>query len=272
MSARSLLFDVMTGGSNAVSQMVQKVILLVNIPELACIFERVRKHGICGQSFKNGCNAGCAAGGTWADGPVKNSAAQHAAITGRIFAVPFAGGAGKGHFSNLSRLKFPGQFGIFYFQLPAFSGLNGCFGVSVLLDHFHPLNTGGNGGVICQLLMGKYCCRVLFIGGYRTCVVILGLGNKRLALGLILAIKQARIIVIHVRMRIQSAWNRRINAGLHLERPLVRVASLVAKFKPCWRAITSTRKTYKLDCSVVEIIMNPVGVAVEVLDQVERSS
>src|SRR6185437_1762927 len=73
-------------------------------------------------------------------------------------------------------------------------------------------------------------------------------------------------------MGIQSACNGRIDAGLHLERPLVRIACLVAKFKPSGRAISSTGKAYKFDRSVVEIIMNPIRVAVEILDHVERSS
>src|SRR6185312_10015207 len=52
----------------------------------------------------------------------------------------------------------------------------------------------------------------------------------------------------------------------------IRITGLVAKFKPSGRAISSTGKAYKFDRSVVEIIMNPIRMAVEILDHVERSS
>src|SRR5690349_24466670 len=117
--------------------------------------------------------------------------------------------------------------------------------------------------------MAENRCRVLFMGRNRASVVIPGLREQWLALSFILFIDQARVVMIHVCMAVQRACNGRIDSRFHLKGPLVRIAGLLAKLKPGGRAIVAGRETNELDRSVVEIIMDPIRVAVEILDSME---
>src|SRR5258708_14263588 len=99
--------------------------------------------------------------------------------------------------------------------------------------------------------------------------MIFGLGGEWLALSFILLVHQARVVMIHVRMRIQSTCNRRIYPSLHLERPLIRIADLVAKFKPGRRAIVASRQANEFHRRAIEVVMDPVRVAIEILDGME---
>src|SRR5579859_3895027 len=71
-------------------------------------------------------------------------------------------------------------------------------------------------------------------------------------------------------VRVHSARNRRINSGLHLERPLVRIAGLGTELKPRRRAIASARQRDKFYGRTVKVLVDPVRVAVEILDRVQR--
>src|SRR6516165_5963714 len=65
-------------------------------------------------------------------------------------------------------------------------------------------------------------------------------------------------------MSVRYARNRRIDSGLDPEWPLIGIAVLVPVLEPCW----STRASG----SQAKPVVDPVGVTVEVLYSVERSS
>src|SRR5690242_7819156 len=98
----SLLFlAVMPRGPDPRSQVVQEVILAVNLPEFAGVFEGVRKGGAGSQSSNDGFDLCRARGRARRDGLINHSPAQDASIAGRVFTVPLTRRAGKRHLGNL---------------------------------------------------------------------------------------------------------------------------------------------------------------------------
>ena len=109
---------------------------------------------------------------------------------------------------------------------------------------------------------------VLFTGWNWTKAVIRRLRLERLSRLLILFVDEARVIVIHVSVRVEHARNRRINSRLHLKRPPVRIVGFVAKLKPSGCAVVARRQSHHLRCSLIEVIVDPVRMAVEILHHV----
>src|SRR5579872_166670 len=131
-----------------------------------------------------------------------------------------------------------------------------------------PLDAGGDGGVCRQLLVSQSggivaACR------NRSRVVVLRLGAQRLSGILIFRVHKAGVVVVHVGVGISRARDRRVNARGHVEGPLVGTVVPGAKFEPGRRANAASGQLYHFYVGVVEVIVDPVGVAVEILHRVQ---
>src|SRR5438309_9075540 len=85
-----------------------------------------------------------------------------------------------------------------------------------------------------------------------------------------LAVDQARIIVVHMSMRVLLSSERRIDAGFHYERPFVGIAEPIPNLKPGRRVQRPRIGSDHLYRCVVEVLMNPVRMAIEILNRMKR--
>ena len=76
--------------------------------------------------------------------------------------------------------------------------------------------------------------------------------------------------MVHVRVSVQGTGDWRVNAGFDLERPFVRVGVLAPEFKPGGRAQAACGQLEHFYIGFVEVIVDPVGVTVKILDRVQR--
>src|SRR5947207_15740024 len=73
-------------------------------------------------------------------------------------------------------------------------------------------------------------------------------------------------------MGVLNARDRRVNACYHLEWPVIGIPQSLPGFKPRWRSRQLRAVLAPQACGLIEVVVNPIRVTIEILNGVQRSS